>query len=138
MLFLRRVIIIYSYHIIYIRICIFIFIFISYPHSGSQSAVPSPAASAAPGNLSEIHTRAPDLLCQKCWGRLSSQCLHKTRPPPPPQGLLQILMQALWSNRQSMTDLFYATEQGCQTHFHRGPHQPHRCPQRAECRAPCP
>ena len=24
-------------------------------------------------------------------------------------------------------------EQGCQTHFHQGPHQPHSCLQRAEC-----
>ena len=27
----------------------------------------------------------------------------------------------------------YALEQGCQTHFHQGPHQPRGCLQRAEC-----
>ena len=27
----------------------------------------------------------------------------------------------------------HALEQGCQTHFHPGPHQPRGCPQRAKC-----
>ena len=30
-------------------------------------------------------------------------------------------------------DILDALEQGCQTHFHQGPHQPRGCLQRAEC-----
>ena len=35
--------------------------------------------------------------------------------------------RALVPNKEHLLD------QGCQTHFHQGPHQPHSCLQRAEC-----
>ena len=31
------------------------------------------------------------------------------------------------------SEIMENVKQGCQTHFHQGPHQPHSCLQRAEC-----